>query len=210
MMAVKVRMLLPRLLVAVALTVAVLALSYAQDSAAPGLRNVTVLIIRHAEKPEVGRELNARGEQRAAAYADYFTSLQLDDQILTPHRLIATADSAQSIRPRQTLIPLSQRLQLPIEQPFANNDVDKLVSSLRKSNQAKTVLIAWHHSHINKLIAALGGDGPMLIGQPKWPVDVYDWLIVLRFDDKGHLIQSRSEKVQEQLMPGDMPASPAS
>ncbi|QHC98352.1 flagellar basal body-associated protein FliL [Pseudomonas sp. R84] len=203
-MAVKVRMLLPRLLVAVALTVAVLALSYAQDSAAPGLRNVTVLIIRHAEKPEVGRELNARGEQRAAAYADYFTSLQLDDQILTPHRLIATADSAQSIRPRQTLIPLSQRLQLPIEQPFANNDVDKLVSSLRKSNQAKTVLIAWHHSHINKLIAALGGDGPMLIGQPKWPVDVYDWLIVLRFDDKGHLIQSRSEKVQEQLMPGDV------
>ncbi|WP_405122678.1 flagellar basal body-associated protein FliL [Pseudomonas sp. M20] len=203
-MAVKVRMLLPRLLVAVALTVAVLALSYAQDSAAPGLRNVTVLIIRHAEKPEVGRELNARGEQRAAAYADYFTSLQLDDQILTPHRLIATADSAQSIRPRQTLIPLSQRLQLPIEQPFANNDVDKLVSSLRKSNQAKTVLIAWHHSHINKLIAAFGGDGPMLIGQPKWPVDVYDWLVVLRFDDKGHLIQSRSEKVQEQLMPGDV------
>jgi broad specificity phosphatase PhoE len=204
MMAVKVRMLLPRLLVAVALTVAVLALSYAQDSAAPGLRNVTVLIIRHAEKPEVGRELNARGEQRAAAYADYFTSLQLDDQILTPHRLIATADSAQSIRPRQTLIPLSQRLQLPIEQPFANTDVDKLVSSLRKNNQAKTVLIAWHHSHINKLIAAFGGDGPMLIGQPKWPVDVYDWLIVLRFDDKGHLIQSRSEKVQEHLMPGDV------
>jgi hypothetical protein len=204
MMAVKVRMLLPRLLVAVALTVSVLALSYAQDSAAPGLRNVTVLIIRHAEKPEVGRELNSRGEQRAAAYADYFTSLQLDDQALTPHRLIATADSPASIRPRQTLIPLSLRLQLPIEQPFANNDVDKLVSSLRKSNQAKTVLIAWHHSHINKLIAAFGGDGPMLIGQPKWPVDVYDWLIVLRFDDKGHLIQSRSEKVQEHLMPSDV------
>jgi hypothetical protein len=128
----------------------------------------------------------------------------LDDQTLTPQRLIATADSPESIRPRQTLIPLSQRLQLPIEQPYANNDVDKLVSSLRKNNQAKTVLIAWHHGHINKLIAAFGGDGPALIGQPKWPVDIYDWLIVLRFDDRGQLIQSRSEKVQEQLMPGDI------
>jgi len=205
----KVRRLLPRLLMVAAVTASVLMLSFAQGSAAPGLRNVTVLIVRHAEKPEVGRELNARGEQRAAAYADYFTSLQLDDQTLTPQRLIATADSPESIRPRQTLIPLSQRLQLPIEQPYVNNDVDKLVSSLRKNNQAKTVLIAWHHGHINKLIAAFGGDGPALIGQPKWPVDVYDWLIVLRFDDKGQLMQSRSEKVQEHLMPGDTAASPA-
>ncbi|MFJ2479740.1 flagellar basal body-associated protein FliL [Pseudomonas sp. NPDC087598] len=207
-MALKFRMLLPRLLAAAVIAVSVLALSYAQDSAAPGLRNVTVLIVRHAEKPEVGRELNARGEQRAAAYADYFASLKLDGQTLTPQRLIATADSAESIRPRQTLIPLSQRLQLPIEQPYTNGDYDKLVAQLRKSNQAQTVLIAWHHGHINKLIAAFGGDGPALIGQPKWPVDVYDWLIVLRFDDKGQLIQSRSQKVQEHLMPGDIAESP--
>lgn len=197
-------MLLPGLLAAAVITVSVLALSYAQDSAAPGLRNVTVLIVRHAEKPEVGRQLNARGEQRAVAYADYFSALMLDGQTLIPQRLIATADSAESMRPRQTLIPLSQRLQLPIEQPYANNDVDKLVSLLRKSNQAKTVLIAWHHGHINKLISAFGGDGPALIGQPKWPVDVYDWLIVLRFDDKGQLVESRSQKIQEHLLPGDI------
>jgi hypothetical protein len=35
-------------------------------------------------------------------------------------------------------------------------------------------------------------------------VGVYDWLIVLRFDDKGQLVESRSEKVQEHLMPGDV------
>ena len=188
----------------------VLMLSVVQSSAAPGLRNVTVLIVRHAEKPDVGRELNARGEQRAAAYADYFTPLKLDGQTLTPQRLIATADSAESIRPRQTLIPLSLRLQLPIEQPCANSKVDKLVRMLREKNQAKTLLIAWHHGHINKLIAAFGGDGPALIGVPKWPVDVYDWLIVLRFDDNGKLIESRSQKIQEQLLPGDVAGSPGS
>jgi broad specificity phosphatase PhoE len=204
MMAPMIRRLLPRLLMVVAVTVSVLALSFAHGSAASGLRNTTVLIVRHAEKPDVGRELNAQGQQRAAAYADYFAPLKLADETLTPQRLIATADSPQSIRPRQTLIPLSQRLQLPIEQPFANNDVDKLVSQLRDSNQAKTILIAWHHGHINKLIGAFGGNGPALIGQPKWPVGVYDWLIVLRFDDKGQLVESRSEKVQEHLMPGDV------
>lgn len=209
-MAPMIRRLLPRLLMVVAVTVSVLALSFAHGSAASGLRNTTVLIIRHAEKPDVGRELNAQGQQRAAAYADYFTPLKLANETLTPQRLIATADSPQSIRPRQTLIPLSQRLQLPIEQPFANNDVDKLVSQLRDSNQAKTILIAWHHGHINKLIGAFGGNGPALIGQPKWPVEVYDWLIVLRFDDKGQLVESRSEKVQEHLMPGDVAASPGS
>ncbi len=203
-MAPMIRRLLPRLLMVVAVTVSVLALSFAHGSAASGLRNTTVLIVRHAEKPDVGRELNAQGQQRAAAYADYFAPLKLADETLTPQRLIATADSPQSIRPRQTLIPLSQRLQLPIEQPFANNDVDKLVSQLRDSNQAKTILIAWHHGHINKLIGAFGGNGPALIGQPKWPVGVYDWLIVLRFDDKGQLVESRSEKVQEHLMPGDV------
>ncbi|WP_246226512.1 flagellar basal body-associated protein FliL [Pseudomonas atagonensis] len=203
-----VRRLLPRLLMVVAVAVSVVALSFAQGATAPGLRNVTVLIVRHAEKPEVGRELNARGEQRATAYADYFDPLKLGGQALIPQRLIATADSAESMRPWQTLIPLSQRLQLPIEQPYANNDVDKLVELLRKKNQAKTVLIAWHHGHINKLIAAFGGDGPALIGQPKWPVDVYDWLIVLRFDDKGQLILSRSQKIQEHLLPGDIEQSP--
>ncbi|KJZ34788.1 flagellar basal body-associated protein FliL [Pseudomonas fluorescens] len=209
-MAPKVRRLLPRLWMVAVVTVSVLMLSFAQGSAAPGLRNVTVLIVRHAEKPEVGRALNARGEQRAAAYADYFAPLKLDGQTLTPQRLIATSDSPISIRPRQTLIPLSQRLQLPIEQPYANGEVDKLVNLLRKSNQAKTLLIAWHHGHINKLIAAFGGDGPALIGQQKWPVDVYDWLIVLRFDDKGQLIESRSQKVQEHLLPGDTVESPGS
>lgn len=36
------------------------------------------------------------------------------------------------------------------------------------------------------------------------PDPVYDWLIVLRFDDKGQLIQSSSQRVQEELMPGDV------
>ncbi|MDR9864116.1 MULTISPECIES: flagellar basal body-associated protein FliL [Pseudomonas] len=203
-MTLKVRRLVPRLVVAIVLTVSVMALSVAQSNTGQGLRNVTVLIIRHAEKPDVGRELNARGEQRAVAYADYFDPLKLAGQTLTPQRLIAAGDSPESVRSRLTLTPLAERLRLPIEQPYDNGDFQQVVKTLRRSNQAQTVLIAWHHSHINKLITAFGGDGPALTGQQKWPDNVYDWLIVLRFDGKGRLIQSHSQKVQEHLLPGDV------
>ncbi|PTT68938.1 flagellar basal body-associated protein FliL [Pseudomonas sp. HMWF007] len=173
-----------------------------------GLRNATVLIIRHAEKPAEGSALNARGEQRAAAYVDYFNPLKLDGQTLTPQRLIAAGDVPESSRSRLTLTPLAQRLNLVIEQPYVNGDLHQLVKLLRKSNQAQTVLIAWHHGHINKLLKAFGGDPTALMGQEKWPDDVFDWLIVLRFDENGRLIPSRSEKVQEQLLPGDAAPSP--
>lgn len=191
------------LLLGMLMLLSVQACAHKKDEAL-GLSNVTVLIVRHAEKSAQGPLLNARGEQRAAAYASYFDPLQLNGVSVVPQRLIATSDSKDSSRPRLTLTPLSQRLQLPIEQPYADNEVDKLVKSLRKSNQAQTVLIAWHHGHIDKLIAAFGGDGPALTGLPKWPESVYDWLIVLRFDEQGQLIESRSQKVQEHLLPGDI------
>jgi hypothetical protein len=173
------------------------------DKGMSGLRDVTVLIVRHAEKPAAGSGLSPQGEQRAQAYARYFDPLQLDGQSLVPGRLIATRDSKDSVRPRLTLTPLSQRLNLPIGQPYADADVDKLVKLLGKDNQAPVVLIAWHHGHIDKLIDAFGGDAKAITGHKSWPGDVYDWLVVLRFDDRGRLIASRSQRVQEQLLPGD-------
>jgi phosphohistidine phosphatase SixA len=178
------------------------------DDGSRGLRNVTVLIVRHAEKPEHSdgpnsRGLTPRGEQRAEAYANYFDPLRIDGQTLQPQRLIATSDSKNSERPRLTLTPLAARLQLPLEQPFADKQVDKLVDSLRRQNQAAVVLIAWHHGELGNLIDAFGGDLKTLVGKDKWPGDVYNWLIVLRFDDRGQLMPSSSHLVQEHLLPGD-------
>lgn len=77
-------MLVPRFLVAAGIAVVMLLLIVTDHPAHSGLRNATVLIIRHAEKPDAGSLLNARGEQRAAAYVDYFNPLKLDGQTLTP------------------------------------------------------------------------------------------------------------------------------
>jgi hypothetical protein len=180
-----------------------MASAHHHDKARGGLRNVTVLIVRHAEKPAHGSGLSALGAQRAAAYARYFDPLQLDGARVRPQRLIATSDSHESVRPRLTLTPLAERLGLPIEQPWADAKVDQLVKSLRKQNQASVVLIAWHHGHIDKLIDAFGGDAGNLQGRKTWPADVYNWLVVLHFDDRGRLDPSASRVVQEHLLPGD-------
>ena len=175
----------------------------AAEANARGLRNVTVLIVRHAEKPDKGNGLSARGEQRAQAYASYFDPLRLDGESLQALRLIATSDSKSSARPRLTLTPLAARLAVPLEQPFADQQANKLVKSLRRENQAAVVLIAWHHGHIDNLIDAFGGDTKTLLGREHWPEDVYNWLVVLRFDDRGQPIPSRCRLVQEHLLPGD-------
>ena len=173
------------------------------DKVHPGLRNATVLIVRHAEKPDSGNGLSPRGQQRAEAYAGYFDPLRLDGETLLPGRLIASRDSRSSERPRLTLAPLSRHLQLPVEQAWADDQVDQLARSLRKENQAPVVLIAWHHGHIDKLIHAFGGDTGNITGHKSWPGGVYDWLVVLHFDDRGRLVPSRSTLVQEHLLPGD-------
>lgn len=168
-----------------------------------GLRDATVLIVRHAEKAEQGDGLSPRGEQRAAAYATYFDPWRGQGESLLPQRLIATRDSKESVRPRLTLTPLSQRLGLPIEQPYADEQVDDLARSLRADNHANVLLIAWHHGHIDKLIDALGGKANKITGRKSWPEDVYDWVVVLHFDHHGDLDPSRSGLVVEHLLPGD-------
>ena len=59
----------------------------------PGLRDTTILIIRHAEKPDVGYELAPAGQERARAYVNYFKTFTLDGKPFTLDYLISTADS---------------------------------------------------------------------------------------------------------------------
>lgn len=173
----------------------------ARRSTNTGLRNVTILIVRHAEKQADGNGLSAQGLQRAAAYARYFDPFKYNGQDLVPTRLIATADTDKSMRPRLTLEPLAKQLGLKIEQPWGDDDVDELNSSLRRFNRAKVVVIAWHHGRIGELIDLLGGDRRGLLGQKSWPDNVYDWVIVLHYNDKGVL--DRDARVTERLLPGD-------
>jgi hypothetical protein len=169
----------------------------------PGLRDATVLIIRHAEKPENGFELSPAGQQRAIAYANYFKSFTMDSRAMRPDYLFATADSGSSHRPRLTLEPLAKALGRKIDCRFKNKDFAALAREIRSTDHGKCILIAWHHGEIPELVQALGGDAATLLPGGKWPPQDFNWLLELSYDHEGRLIPSATKRINENLMPGD-------
>lgn len=165
--------------------------------AGPGLSNATVLLIRHAEDADRGPGLSPAGETRASAYARYFHPFRFGEQVLRIDTLIAAADSRASDRSRLTLEPLSRASGIPIQQPVGNRHVGALVRWLGQGAPDRTILIAWHHGDLPKLIAEFGADPTMVLGRLRWPSDEYSWVVVLHFDRNGIVTAQSSHLVLE-------------
>ncbi len=153
------------------------------------LANNTVLIVRHAEKPADGAGLTALGEARAQAYASYFRPFHDGGFNLQVSSLYAGADSAKSQRPRLTLQPLSHATNLPLHTEVSTKDPAALVAELAGQPHGATPLIAWRHGAIPALLTAFGADPQTLLPNGRWPDDVFDWVIVLRTDSTGKVVQ---------------------
>ncbi|WP_245268806.1 flagellar basal body-associated protein FliL [Mesorhizobium loti] len=145
--------------------------------------------------------MSPEGQARAQAYVAYFQPFMLDGTPFRPDMLVASADSRNSARERLTLTPLSQALKLPIDQRFADREVQNLVAALSTENHGKSILIAWHHGQLAKLIKAFGADPQALLPNGKWPGDEFNWVVVLRFDHGGQLVPG-SAKIIEERLPG--------
>jgi len=165
------------------------------------LKDVVILIIRHAEKPTSGIELSPAGEKRAEAYVGYFQRFAIDGKPVKLDYLFATADSSKSHRPRLTITPLSKVLGIKIDNRFVDDDFLKLAQEIQSHSHGSNILICWHHGKIPALLNALGVDPKQLLPKGEWPADVFGWLIQLRYDKNGKLFDARC--INEDLMPGD-------
>ncbi|MDP9017982.1 MAG: flagellar basal body-associated protein FliL [Candidatus Eremiobacteraeota bacterium] len=175
--------------------------NHAALTASQGLAGTTVLIVRHAEKPDSGTGLTAAGEQRARAYVAYFSNFTFNGKSARPDYLIAAADSHASQRPRLTIEPLSHALHLQIEQNFADKQFAQLASELQNGKHGKTVLIAWHHGEIPALMRALGVDPTTVLPAKKWPANVFGWVVAIHYNHRGQ--PRRAILIHENLMPDD-------
>ena len=138
-----------------------------------------IMIIRHAEKPDVDNKgkhhgvrpdglkseesLTVRGWQRAGAISLLLGSAEIAQSrgLSVPQHLYASdpekADAAgsSSRRPKQTLIPLAQRLELIISADWSKGQEVKLCrDALAKPG---TSLISWQHELIPAIAAAIPG-----------------------------------------------------
>jgi hypothetical protein len=168
------------------------------------LKNATILIIRHAEKPDEGVTLSPDGTLRAQAYVKYFQALQIDGHPFQADHIFCTADSKGSQRPRLTIEPLSQALRLSIDNRFKNKDVADLARALESQAHGTNFLVCWHHGEIPALLTELGADAGQLLPKGRWPEDVFGWMIELHYDGAGRL--QATKLIHENLMPDDQPA----
>ncbi len=178
------------------------ALTLAAD-AQDGPKDAVVLIVRHAEDGGTGRDLAPRGHERAEAYKNYFLNFTVDSKRLEPAVIFAAKDSKQSHRPRLTVEPFAKAAKLPIDTRFGNNQSTELAADLRANHQGKVILICWRHGNIPALLRALGAKPEDFLPRGKWPGPVYDWVILLSYDQDGRLIPASTRRINEHLMPGD-------
>jgi len=176
---------------------------WAVADAQEGPKNSVILIIRHAENPANGHGLSPRGEERAKAYKDYFQNFSVDSKRQEPNAVIVAADSKHSHRPRLTVQPFAKAANLPIDNRFANKQPSDLAAELRANYQGKVILICWHHGQIPAVLRALGAAPETLLPGGKWPRDVYDWVIMVSFDENGHVIPENTKRLTEHLLQGD-------
>ena len=174
--------------------------------------NLTIFIVRHAEKPAQGDGLAPEGAARAQAYVKYFQKQdKYDGQPIRWNFLFASTESRKSNRPFLTLQPLAEAISLDIDGGFKNKHFHDLVDYLRKNKGHKfenaNVLICWHHGEILKLASALGADVNTLPESAHWPEKwdqhAYGWLLKIYYTADGSLDRQHTEASNEQLMPDD-------
>jgi hypothetical protein len=168
-----------------------------------GPKDAVVIIIRHAEDAPSGRGLSSQGEQRAEAYKDYFLNFAVDSKRLEPEAIFAANDSLRSYRPRLTVEPFAKAAKLGIDTRFHSTQSAELVATLRETQDGKRILICWRHRNIPNLLRALGANPENLLPNGRWPGKVYDWVILLRYDQNGGLIPGSPKRINEHLLPGD-------
>lgn len=157
-----------------------------------------IMLIRHAEKPRPGHDgvddagkpddlsLSVAGWRRAGAMAPYFASLAgsvLARSLCRPEHIFAARATSMhpSTRPRDTVRPLADVLDLPVDERWSHEDpADRFAETLR--NFEVPVLVCWRHDELPGLARAILRDS----GVPDtWPDDRFDLTWSIRRDDEG-------------------------
>ena len=139
------------------------------------------MLIRHAEKPVASdsKDLTIRGWQRAGALVCYFAppgGAFQDARIATPQALFASHSS--SSRPRETLLPLSEKLGLSIDLNYGKGDEARLVAAAKGA--AGVALISWQHDFMAAVANGILGDNRT--SPQEWPKERFDVVWVFDLD----------------------------
>jgi hypothetical protein len=170
----------------------------------------TIVLMRHAEKPETGLgQLNCKGLNRALALPDVLLRrFGKPDYIYASNPAVQSHENGETysyVRPLATIEPTAIRAGLPVNTQFGLNQIDELQTALTQPSCAHAVVfVVWEHVYLHDLARQLltaYGDDPSIL--PAWPKSDYDTMYVFRIsrqDGKPHL----SFRVEQEGLDGKL------
>ncbi|MFE0020119.1 hypothetical protein [Amycolatopsis sp. NPDC059021] len=173
----------------------------------------TIMIIRHAEKPDGSSpaqgvtadgeqsdgSLTVRGWTRAGALVELFApaSGAIRAGLARPAAVYAAAPNGdKSQRPSQTVTPVAARLGVQLQTPFAKGDEKALAAKLTSLHGA--TLVSWQHEEIPDIVQHLGAVTPA--PPAKWPDERFDVVWVFTRTAGGWAFS----QVPQLLLDGDL------
>ena len=124
--------------------------------------------------------------------------------------ICSTQPSYQSMRPVQTVRPLSEKFGLNIKSKYRDGEFLQLAEKILDSEKydGKTILICWHHGKLPQLINALGGEWNEcpIDHEGKWYDKVFDCIVTIEHDTftEGTV----TKQFDQQLLYGDTQIKP--
>lgn len=134
----------------------------------------TVVIIRHGEKPEKGKNLNCQGLNRSLKLpAVLYSKFGIPGNIYVPS--LDNDVSTGHARMFQTVIPFAAKYNLKINTRYAETDTAALAKDIK--SKKGFVLVVWQHSTIPSIVRALGVQGFNM----HWSDNDYDSIWIINF-----------------------------
>ncbi len=136
-------------------------------------KDLKLVFIRHAERPDDGDNLNCQGLNRSMLLPPVLLKkIGIPSAVYVP--ALNLGESTKRARMLQTITPFAAKHNLSINTEYDETEYKKFSKALLK--EKGTILIVWEHNTIPPLMEYLGVNGDKL----KWPGDDFDsiWIVI--------------------------------
>ncbi len=141
---------------------------------------LTIVLIRHGEKPIQGDNLSPQGFNRALQLPTVLHNrFGVPNHVYVP--AIGTDITTTHARMFQTVTPFAIQYNLGINSKFDEHDYTGIADHVR--TKTGLALFVWEHHAIPELAKAMGISNP-----PDWPDDDYDSIWIIAANQLGNLV----------------------
>lgn len=162
---------------------------FASSSSCAQSKNLKLVFIRHAEKPDDGDNLSCAGLNRALKLPTVLKAkFGLPDRVYVP--ALHLGKSTPRARMFQTISPFAIKYNLTINSTFEEEDTKDIAEEL--ASRKGTLLVVWEHNQIRAILKALG----VKVKDLQWPDNDYDTIWVVTFKNDKPVLTVDKEGIK--------------